>query len=87
MDSWQITTITGVVFGAQSLNRSHSFAILTFIVLVAPIRDSQSRRLRDSRGDGCRPAPSMESWIIVAAISGIAVGYIFKRLTERGASA
>ena len=89
---WQITTITGVVFGAtipESL--SLGFAIpLTFIALVAPaIRDRASLAACVTAAVISvvgQPLP-WKSWIIVAAIGGIAVGYIVKRLTERGASA
>ena len=86
---WQITTITGVVFGAtipESL--SLGFAIpLTFIALVAPA----IRRRADLAACATaalisivgQPLP-WKSWIILAAIGGIAVGYIVKRRTSRG---
>ena len=89
---WQITTITGVVFGATiAESLSLGFAIpLTFIALVAPaIRDRASLAACVTAAVisvAGQPLP-WKSWIIVAAIGGIAVGYIVKRLTERGASA
>ena len=81
---WQITTITGVMFGTtipQSL--SLGFAIpLTFIAIVAPA----IRRRADLAA--ClaagiisvvgQPLP-WKSWIILAAIGGVAVGYLTHR--------
>ena len=89
---WQITTVTGVLFGATIPDSlSLGFAIpLTFIALVAPA----IRRRADLAACATaalisvigQPLP-WKSWIILAAIGGIAAGYIVKRRTGKGDSA
>ncbi|MGB1177589.1 MAG: AzlC family ABC transporter permease [Candidatus Puniceispirillaceae bacterium] len=81
---WQISTITGVIFGATiPQSWSLGFAIpLTFIAIVAPA----IRRRADLAA--CltagiisvvgQPLP-WKSWIILAAIGGIAAGYLTHR--------
>ena len=51
-------------------------------------RQGRPCRLRDGGLDfDCRPALPWKSWIILAAVGGIAVGYIVKRRTSPGDSA
>ena len=81
---WQITTVTGVVFGATIPDSwSLSFAIpLTFIALVAPA----IRRRADLAA--CltagllamigQPLP-WKSWILLAAVGGIVAGWLAHR--------
>lgn len=81
---WQITTVTGMVFGATIPDSwSLSFVIpLTFIALVAPA----IRRRADLAA--CltagllavigQPLP-WKSWIILAAVSGILAGWLVHR--------
>jgi len=81
---WQVTTVTGVMFGATiPQSWSLGFAIpLTFIAIVAPA----IRRRADLAA--CVTAGTMavfgqplpwKSWIILAAIGGIAAGYLTHR--------
>jgi predicted branched-subunit amino acid permease len=88
---WQISTITGVIFGATiPQSWSLGFAIpLTFIAIVAPA----IRRRADLAA--CltagiisvvgQPLP-WKSWIILAAIGGIAAGYLTHRYDAGEAS-
>ena len=87
---WQISTITGVIFGATiPQSWSLGFAIpLTFIAIVAPA----IRRRADLAA--CltagiisvigQPLP-WKGWIILAAIGGIAAGYLTHRHGTREA--
>jgi predicted branched-subunit amino acid permease len=78
---WQITTITGVVFGATiPAEWSLEFAIpLTFIAVVVPIL----RRRADFIACGTAAVISVigqplpwNSWIILAGIGGILAGWL-----------
>lgn len=81
---WQITTVTGVVFGATIPESwSLGFAIpLTFIALVAPaIRRRADLAACLTAGVvavAAQPLP-WKSWIILAGLSGILVGWLVHR--------
>ena len=86
---WQITTVTGVVFGATIPDSwSLSFAIpLTFIALVVPAL----RRRADLAA--CLTAALLavigqplpwKSWIILAAVGGILAGWLVHRHDRSG---
>jgi len=81
---WQITTVTGVIFGATIPDSwSLSFAIpLTFIALVAPaIRRRADLAACVTAGLLAvigQPLP-WKSWIILAAVGGILAGWLVHR--------
>ena len=85
---WQITTITGVLFGATiPQSWSLGFAIpLTFIALVAPVLRRRADLVACLTAGVIsivgQPLP-WKSWIIFAAIGGIAAGYLTHRLAGR----
>jgi len=89
---WQITTVTGVIFGSTiPQSWSLEFAIpLTFIALVAPaIRKRADLAACLTAGIiavAGQPLP-WKSWIILAAIGGIAAGYLTHRHSNREAKA
>ena len=88
---WQITTVTGVVFGATiPASWSLGFAIpLTFIALVAPaIRrraDLAACLTSGVLATAGQPLP-WKSWIILAGIGGILAGWLV-HLHDRGRAA
>lgn len=81
---WQITTVTGVMFGTTiPQSWSLGFAIpLTFIAIVAPtIRRRADLAACLTAGMISIAGQSLpwKSWIILAAIGGIAAGYLTHR--------
>ena len=84
---WQITTITGVLFGATiPQSWSLGFAIpLTFIALVAPVLRRRADLVACLTAGVIsvvgQPLP-WKAWIIVAAIGGIAAGYLTHRFAD-----
>ncbi len=89
---WQITTVTGVVFGATIPESwSLGFAIpLTFIALVAPaIRRRADLAACLTAGTIAVAGQSLpwKGWIILAAIGGILAGWLAHRHDQKGASA
>jgi len=89
---WQITTVTGVVFGATIPESwSLGFAIpLTFIALVAPaIRRRADLAACLTAGTIAVAGQSLpwKAWIILAAIGGILAGWLVHRHDQKGASA
>ena len=85
---WQITTVTGVLFGATiPQSWSLGFAIpLTFIALVAPVLRRRADLVACLTAGVIsvigQPLP-WKAWIILAAIGGIAAGYLTHRLAGR----
>ena len=89
---WQITTVTGVVFGATIPESwSLGFAIpLTFIALVAPaIRRRADLAACLTAGTIAVAGQSLpwKGWIILAAVGGILAGWLVYRHDQKGASA
>ena len=89
---WQITTVTGVVFGATIPESwSLGFAIpLTFIALVAPaIRRRADLAACLTAGTIAVAGQSLpwKGWIILAAVGGILAGWLVHRHDQKGASA
>ena len=89
---WQITTVTGVVFGATIPESwSLGFAIpLTFIALVAPaIRRRADLAACLTAGTIAVAGQSLpwKGWIILAAAGGILAGWLVNRHGQKGASA
>lgn len=88
---WQITTVTGVMFGATiPQSWSLGFAIpLTFIAIVAPAiqrrADLAACLVAGIISVLGQPLP-WKSWIILAAIGGIAAGYLTHRHGVREAA-
>ena len=89
---WQITTVTGVVFGATIPESwSLGFAIpLTFIALVAPaIRRRADLAACLTAGTIAVAGQSLpwKGWIILAAVGGILAGWLVHRHDRKRASA
>ena len=88
---WQITTITGVVFGATIPPEwSLEFVIpLTFIAIVVPIlrrrADFVACAVAAIIAVAGQPLP-WKSWIILAALGGILAGWLALRATRQRAA-
>ena len=88
---WQITTITGVVFGATIPPEwSLEFVIpLTFIAIVVPIlrrrADFVACAVAAIIAVAGQPLP-WKSWIIMAALGGILAGWLTLRATRQRAA-